>query len=517
MNGAEVLVRTMLANGIDLCFTNPGTSEMHLVAALDGYPELRAVLALFEGVATGAADGYARLSGRPAATLLHLGPGLANGLANLHNAKKAGSPMVNIVGEHALDHLRHDAPLTSDIAGIARPVSHWFSRVENPATLEAMTREAVEVSRDGRIATLVMPADMAWSEAPQSAIAPTWSRKPPIAPSATALAGCMKALSEDPDGTLLLLGGSALLGDGANWAGAIARLSGCRVATQSLSARMTRGGDRPDFPRLPYDVDAALRFLAPVRRLILIGASLPVSFFAQPDKPGVLVSDDCSLFEPTRNGSDAGETLAALGSALGVEPLRMAPTPAHPAPEGPLTAETIGAAIAATLPEDAIVVDEAITLGRPIFLATTRAPNHDWLGNVGGAIGFGLPVAIGAAMACPERRVLAMIGDGSAFYTEQALWTMVREQLDITVVIFANRQYAILRNEWRRMGAGPNSTDLPPRAHSMLSLDNPSPDWVLIARGHGMDAVRVETSESLAAQLQSSHCSAGPRLIEVLL
>lgn len=513
MNGAEVLVRTLLATGVELCFTNPGTSEMHMVAALDRYPDMRAVLALFEGVATGAADGYARLAGKPAATLLHLGPGLANGLANLHNAKKAGSPLVNIVGEHALDHLRHDAPLTSDIAGLARPVSEWVARVENPSTLAVTTRDAVGIAATGRVATLILPADMAWGEAIDTS-PPAWTRPPLTPPSDAAIAACRQALHDDPAGTFLLLGGSALLGSGAYWAGAIAQTTGCRVATQSLAARMSRGGDRPDLPRMPYDVDAALRFLSSVRKLVLIGARLPVSFFAQPGKPGVLVPDDCAVLELTRHGADPLATLVALGESMDVQPLRLPPTAPPAAPFGPLNADSIGAAITATLPPHAIVVDEAITMGRPIYAATARAASHDWLSNMGGAIGYGLPVAIGAAIASPDRRVLALVGDGSAFYTEQALWTMAREGLNISVVILANREYAILRNEWRRMGAGSDAANLPPRAHSMLSIDRPSPDWVAIARGHGMDAVRVQDAHALATALDAGYRQSGPRLVE---
>lgn len=518
MTGADILVRTLVASGVEICFTNPGTSEMHMVAALDRNPGMRAVLALFEGVVTGAADGYARLAGKAAATLLHLGPGLANGLANLHNARKAGSPIVNVVGEHAIGHLQYDAPLTSDIAGFARPVSDWIARAEIATMLAALTRDAVDVANTRRIATLILPADVSWSDAPDVPPPRPAGRPIPPPPSAGAVAASSDALQRDPASTLVLLGGSALVGDAAYCAGAIAKATGCRVATQSLSARMTRGGDRPDLPRIPFDVDAALKFLAGVRTLILIGAPLPVSFFAYPGKPGVLVEDSCVAIETMRDGADALATLHALGIALGVQPLRIEAMPAPPAPSGRLTAQTIAAAIAATMPQDAILVDESITAGRFIYASTGRAARHDWLNNMGGAIGYGMPVAIGAAIACPDRRVLAMVGDGSAFYTEQALWTMAREGLNITVVIFANREYAVLRNEWQRVGAGVSAgaatADLAGKARNMLSLDRPSPDWVAIARGHGVDAIRLDEAGALTQALRSAHEQAGPKLIE---
>jgi acetolactate synthase-1/2/3 large subunit len=524
MTGADVLVRTLLACGVDVCFTNPGTSEMHMVAALDRHPGMRAVLALFEGVVTGAADGYARLSGRPAATLLHLGPGLANGLANLHNARKAGSPVVNIVGEHAIRHLRYDAPLKSDIEGFARPVSHWVGRAEGPAMLGTIARDAVRVARTKRIATLVLPADVSWSAATPGVVPELGESDAPPRPARPGAVGAAyEALTRDPSSAMLLLGGTALLDDGAYWAGAIARGTGCRVATQSLSGRMTRGGDRPDLPRIPFDVDAALGFLKGVRTLVLIGAPLPVAFFAYPDKPSVLIEDACITIDLTRDGEDPLATLHALGAAAEVKTLRLDPASPPAEPAGPLSPETLASAIAATLPSDAIVVDESITAGRFIYAATGRVARHDWLNNMGGAIGYAMPVAIGAAIARPDRRVLAMVGDGSAFYTEQALWTMAREKLDITVLILANREYAVLRHEWRRVGATaavqhvPGSTGITGRAHDMLSLDRPTPDWVALARGHGVAAERVDTASALTAALRDAYERKGPRLIEAWL
>jgi acetolactate synthase-1/2/3 large subunit len=512
MTGADLLVRSLLACGVDTCFANPGTSEMHMVDALDRNPRMRAVLALFEGVVAGAADGYARFAERPAATLLHLGPGLANALASLHNARKARSPIVNVVGEHALAHLKHDAPLTSDIAGFARPVSEWIGRAEAPDAIPAMARAAVGAARAGAVATLILPADVSWSNVdaavPTGAVPPSTA----IAPDARAVEAALEALRGE--GAMMLVGGRALLGEGAHWAGAIAAATGCRVATQSLAGRMTRGGDRPDLPRVPFEVDAALRFLGDVRTLVCVGAPLPVSFFAYPGKPGLLVKEGCRVLDAAGT-ADPLAVLQALGEALGVKPRRATHAPRAAIPAGKLDAETIAAAIAATLPEDALVVDESITAGRFIYGATGKAAPHDWLNNMGGALGYALPVAIGAAIAQPGRRVLAMVGDGSAFYTEQALWTMAREALPITVLILANREYAVLRNEWQRVGAGRGAAGpLPQRARDMLSLDRPAPDWVAIARGHGVEGVRVEEASALAEALRRAHAGSGTMLIE---
>ena len=512
MTGADVVVRTLLACGVDTVFANPGTSEMHMLAAIDRSTGMRPVLALFEGVVTGAADGYARFAGRPAATMLHLGPGLGNGLAGLHNARKARSPIINVVGEHALGHLKHDAPLASDIVGIARPVSDWIGRIDDPAKLAALTRDAVGAAKAGGIATLILPADMSWGQDAEVPDAGSITNAAPPAPRASAIDESLAALrSED---AMLLLGGTALVDDGAYWAGAIANAIGCRVATRSHAGRMTRGGDRPDLPRVPFEVDAELRFLSGVRTLVRVGAAVPVSFYGYPGRPGVLIEESSRVIDAAA-GADPLSTLRAMGQSLGVSPIRVAPQPAASLPDGKLNAQTIAATIAATMPEDAILVDESITAGHLIYGATGRSARHDWLNNMGGSIGWGMPVAIGAAVAQPERRVLAMVGDGSAFYTEQSLWTMAREGLNITVLIFANREYAVLRGEWNRVGAQRTADGgLPEKARDMLSLDRPSPDWVSIARGHGVEAVRVEETSTLAEALRHAYASTGPFLVE---
>ena len=525
-NGAESLVNTLLAGEVDVCFTNPGTSEMHFVAALDRIPGMRCVLGLFEGVVTGAADGYYRMAGRPACTLLHLGPGLANGLANLHNARKAGSGIVNVVGEHASAHVALDAPLTSDIEGVARPMSHWVhtSRAAEDIAVDGARAILEANAPPGRIATLVLPADTAWNPvagggtsggallAP-SALADA-RRRAPVADDAVRAAAT--ALSADGP-TLLLLGGAATQPAGLELAGRIAARTGCTVMSEFYTARLARGAGRVAAPRLPYAVDAAVKVLAPFRRIILVGTVRPVAFFAYPDKPGLLAPPDAELTTLATVDQDLEGALAALADACGASATPPAGVIQRAVPSGPfqgaLSPEGIAAVVAARLPEQAIVIDEAVTTGRGFGAGTAAAAPHDWLCGMGGAIGFGLPVAVGAAIAAPGRKVLALEGDGSAMYTPQALWTIAREGLDVTVVIFANRAYQILRGELAGVGAGTPG----PRATDMLTLDRPTLDWVALARGMGVEAVRVEALDAFDRALTDALGRSGPALIEVVL
>lgn len=514
INGAECLVRSLIAGGVDLCFANPGTSEMHFVAALDHVPGMRSVLVLQEDVATGAADGYYRLSGKPACTLLHLGPGLANGLSNLHNAKKAGSGVVNIVGEHAASHIALDAPLTSDIAGIAAPVSHWVRMSGSAANVGADTAEAVRAActAPGQIATLILPSDIAWTAA--GSVAAPLPVPPAPALDETALAAATRALA-GPD-SLLLLGGGALSAANLETAGRIAARTGCGLLAEWANARMERGAGRVAVARVPYPIDQALAVLAPFRRIVLVGARPPIGFFAYPGKPAILTRDDAEIVPLALKSDDLTATLAALCDGLGA----IATPPAHVAqaavpaqPTGPLTADAIAAVLGRSIPPDAIVVDESVTTGRGFFLATAGAPAHSWLNNCGGSIGYGLPVSIGAAIACPKRKVLALIGDGSAMYTVQSLWTMARERLDITVVILANRSYQILRGELTNVGV----RNPGPRAIDMLTLGRPDLDWVRMAGAMGVEACRVDDCDALAGALEAGLSSAGPLLIEAVL
>ena len=514
MNGAQSLVRTLLAADIDVCFTNPGTSEMHFVAALDEVDGMRCVLGLFEGVVTGAADGYARMADKPAATLLHLGPGLGNGLANLHNARKAHSPMVNIVGEHATYHIEHDAPLTADIEGIARPVSHWVRTSRSAITVATDAAAAVAAARSppGNVATLILPADTAWQESQGAAAVPAIPARP--AATQQAVDDAVRVLRSG-DRTLLLIAGLALREAGSRLAGAIAAATGADLMTQLANARVERGAGRVAVNRIPYPVDQALGMLAPYRHIVLVGADVPVAFFAYPDKPSLLAPPGCQLHRLTDHTQDSLQALAWLADELGARAeAALVQERVRPAmPQGVLTKESLADLLAALIPENAVVVDEAITTGRGFFPRTIGAAPHDWLNNTGGSIGIGLPLATGAALACPDRRVLCLSGDGSAMYTLQSLWTQAREGLDLTTVIFANRDYAILKGELRNVGAGEPGR----KARDMLEIGRPDLDWVALAGGMGVDGVRVQTAEGFARAMRAATAAEGPYLIEAVL
>ncbi len=514
MKGAEALLRTLADGGVELCFTNPGTSEMQFVTAIDRVDGMRAVLTLFEGVASGAADGYARMSGKPAATLLHLGPGLANALANFHNCWKAGMPVVNVVGEHATSHLQYDSPLSSDIDAYARPVSGSIHRVSSAATIaeDAVAALRAARSRPTSIASLIVPADASWDECPG-----------PLAVGEMSAARCVEAAAIDRAAaalssgapTVLLLSGDALGESALHNAGRVAAHCGARVMSATFFARQSRGAGRARIERLPYFAEQAIKALEGIEHLVLVGAKAPVSFFAYPGLPSWLSPAGAQIHELAAAGEDIADALARLVEALGAT--RTAPAVADllrpPLPTGKFNAHTVGQALAALMPEGAIVIDEGNTSGMPIFLATANAPPHDWLTNTGGSIGLGMPMAIGAALACPGRRVITLEGDGSAAYTMQALWTQAREALDVTTLIFANRQYRILNVELQRVGAAPAG----PKAEQLLSIGAPDIDWVKLAEGMGVPAYSVANIEAFCSTLASCLRSQGPNLIEVLI
>jgi acetolactate synthase-1/2/3 large subunit len=515
MNGARSLLATLVGAGVDVCFSNPGTSEMHFVAALDDVPAMRGVLALFEGVATGAADGYARVAGRPAATLLHLGPGLGNGLANLHNARRARTPVVNIVGDHATYHARFDAPLESDIASIARPVSGWYRVTARADDVGADAADAVAAAcgPPGCVATLVLPADSSWSE---SATGPCEPRPRALATNVATetLEGVAKVLRSG-ERAALLLGGTATRARGLHAASRIAETTGAKMLGETFPANLERGAGIPAVERLGYLAEFAQAQLDGVQHLILVDAKAPVSFFAYPGKPSDLVPAGCTVHPLVRPGEDAPGALEALADAVGASLDRANPAPAlrPERPVGALTTETLAAAVGATLPEDAIVVDEGNTSGLFVSGATAGAPRHNWLTHTGGAIGIGLPAATGAAVAAPDRPVLCLQADGSAMYTLQALWTQAREGLNVTTVVLANRSYAILNLELHRVGADAGG----PLSRRLLDLTDPDLDFVSLSRGMGVPARRVETAEALTAAMEESFAEPGPSLIEVPL
>ncbi len=523
MNGAQALIRTLAVCGVDVCFSNPGTSEMHFVASLDAVPQLRGVLCLFEGVATGAADGYGRMAGRPAATLLHLGPGLANGLANLHNARRAGTPLVNVVGDHATYHKRFDAPLESDIESLARPVSRWVRRSARSADVAGDAAEAVAAALGppGGVATLILPADVSWSEDAEPA-PPVPLRPPSLVPdavigdAAAAVRGGAGHAAALPSGAgcVLLLGGDALRRPGLEAASRIAGATGARLLGETFPARLERGAGLPGLERLAYLAEFAQSQLAGTQRLILAGARAPVSFFAYPGLPSSLVPGGCQVHTLARPGEDVCAALASLAERVAPDARPEPQAAQRPAlPGGELTAETAAAVIGALLPEGAIVSDEANTSGLWLPAATAGAPPHDWLTLTGGAIGQGLPVATGAAVASPDRSVLALDSDGSAMYTISALWTHAREELDVTSVIFSNRRYAILDLELQRVGAAAGGD----AARSLLDLSRPDLDFTALARGMGVPAARAASAGEFADELRRALAEPGPHLIEALL
>ncbi|MFZ3218955.1 MAG: acetolactate synthase large subunit [Rhodoferax sp.] len=513
-NGAQALVRTLIDAGVTACFTNPGTSEMHFVAALDSAPEMRAVLTLFEGVATGAADGYARMAEKPAATLLHLGCGLGNGLANLHNARKARVPIVNIVGDHATTHVQYDAQLQSDIETVARNVSPWVRTSDSTRELcrDAVDAVAAATGTPAAVATLILPADVSWGEGAEPA-APRPQAVAPVA-SADTLAAVAQALTGGGKAAILL-GGKALRAPALLLASRIAGATGAVLHAEVVPTRMERGAGLPYVERLAYLAELASVQLAGLEHLILVDAKAPVSFFAYPGKKSYLVPDGCTVHTLAGLDQDALGSLQALVAQLGAQ--AVAPALVEAAvpkrPSGTLSADKVCQAVAAVLPQRAIISDEAQTSGVTLSKHTAGAPQHDVLTLTGGAIGQGLPVAVGAAIACPDRQVFALVGDGSAMYTIQALWTMAREQLNVITIVFNNRSYAILNMELERVGAD----TVGPIAKSQLDLSTPPLDFVALGNGLGVHSVRAATCEQLNTALDFALAHAGPHLIEVIV
>ncbi len=515
ITGAETLIETLVDCGVEICFTNPGTSEMHLVAAIDKIPGMRPVLGLFEGVVTGAADGYARMAGKPAATLLHLGPGLANGIANLHNAKRAGSAIVNIVGDHATYHGKYDAPLTSDILSLARPVSSWVKSAPDAASLAPLGAQAVAESMrsPGNVATLLVPADSAWDVA-RMAAKPLPAFDAPRVSNVDIEATARRLKSARKP--LILIGGPATCEKGLKLAGQIAKASGAAFFSDTFNKRVQRGAGRVVAAPVPYFGEMALDAFAGVDLMVVIGTQRPVAFFAYPGKPSVLVPEGCEVHDLCNREADvvaALEDLAAELGASGVEPdIQAADRPDVPS-SGELTATTIAQSIGALLPEGAVVCDEGVSNGIMSFILTMGSAPHDWLNLTGGAIGMGMPLAAGAALAVPSQKIVCLEGDGSGMYTIQALWTQARENLDVTTVIFANRNYAILNLEFDRTGSGEQGE----KAQSMLSIGNPDLDWAKMAEGMGVEACRVDTAEGFTAAFAAAMAQKGPRLIEALV
>ena len=514
MNGAESLVRTMVNAGVDVCFTNPGTSEMHFVAALDKVDGMRCVLGLFEGGVTGMADGFARMADKPASTLLHLGPGLANGLANLHNARRAMTPIVNIVGDHTTYHHQYDAPLTADINKYAAPVSHWIKQSRSSKDVAQHGAEAIQASMTspGQIATLILPGDTAWEDADGPAVALPEPMRPTV--SAERVVEAAKLLKSGEE-TVIMMTGPMLREKPLETVGRIQAATGCRLFCMGANGRWERGAGRVDVERTMFVVDGALKQFETARNIILLGAKAPVAFFGYPGKPSALHPEGCNIFNLASVDEDAvaaAEALAAELDCVNLAPLLVEPTAAAPM-SGPITPESLARGIAAFMPENAIVVDESVTTGRAFMPFTAGAPKHDWLSSCGGSIGFGIPAATGAAIACPDRQVICLEGDGSGMYTLQALWTQARESCNVVNVIFANRTYEILKGELMRVGASNPGR----KAIDMLEIGRPDLDWVAMAQGMGVPATRATTSEEFNDQFQRAVATDGPSLIEVVV
>jgi acetolactate synthase-1/2/3 large subunit len=512
MNGAESLLQTLLNGGVNVCFANPGTTEIQFISALEKVKGMRMVLGLFEGVCTGAADGYARMAGKPAATLLHLGPGLGNGIANLHNARRAHSPVVNIIGDHASYHLHYDTPLTSDIQTLAKNVSGWIRTAREAGGLPSDVAAAIVAARTppGQIATLIVPADCAWSESLPPAPAPTVRVPPPadvrwIEDSASALRKGRSAA--------LLLDGQSLLEPGLRLASRISQATGARIMTKRWISRLQRGAGRPVIMRLPYFPEKISEALQGISDLILVGATPPTSFFAYPNSPSELLPPDCqvhTLASPQENLLSSLENLAdELGAPDSCEPVYELNRPSLP--EGEVSPDKIWQAVVALMPEESIICDESITSGYGAEHWIAGAPSHDWLVNTGGSIGIGMPLAVGAAVACPKRKVFAMQSDGAGMYTLQSLWTMARENLDVVTVLFANQAYHILELELNRVGVTDPGLDL----FRLFDLGDPDLDWVKLANGMGVPGVLATSAEAFNKSLEKGINASGPYLIEV--
>ncbi|MFI7637687.1 acetolactate synthase large subunit [Nonomuraea sp. NPDC049400] len=529
VRGAGAVLDTLANGGVEVCFANPGTSEMHLVAEMTARPSMRNVLCLFEGVATGAADGYGRMAERPASALLHLGPGLGNGLANLHNARRASTAMVALVGDHATYLKDSDPPLNTDIELLAAPVSAWVRRTTRAAEAGRDTAEALLAARAGAaagtggVATLILPSDVCWSEGGRPAEVPAAA---PAPADADAVERAAKILRDDT-GCLLFIGGANLRPAGLRAAARIARATGARLLAEKSPARHRREPGLPDIARLPYPLEEALAQLDGYRHIVFAGARPPVPFFGYPGRPAGLFAAGCELhllgMAPAAL-QDLADLVAPVGAGASRHVSdRPGPPSAtgqgrrsldHPGlPTGELTVAKAAAVIGTLLPEEAVVVDEAITCAPDLVAATAGAPAHDWLCLSGGSIGMGMPAAVGAAVACPNRRVLTLQADGSAMYTPQALWTQAREGLNVVTVILNNASYASLADELARVEGVPGADLGRTRGVSDIS----GLDFVALAAGMGVPATRARSADDLADQLRRALAEPGPWLIEAVL
>ncbi len=513
MNGAEYVIQAAVNAGIDICFSNPGTTELPLVNALDKIPGMRSVLGLFEGVCTGAADGYARMTGKPAMTLLHLGPGLANGIANLHNAKRAGTPILNIIGEHATWHRPHDPLLAMDIEAIASTVSGWVRTSTSTDRLAKDVAEAIAAANQGQIATLIVPSDCQWTQMNQTE---TFSPHPgPPAFDASTLQLVIDKFRRNRKKTALVLGGPALSREGLMAAARIGAATDCDLLCGTFPSRMERGAGLPAVRKIPYLPEMALEMLKGYELVVFAGEREPVAFFGYNGMGSRFLSDSQEKIHVNVSSGHIIAALTHLADALSSNP---EPAPLYLAPyqrpeirSGALDGVKAGEIVAALQPENAIVIDEAITNSLAYFELTAGCPEFTLLSLTGGSIGQGLPCATGAALACPDRQVIDFQADGSAMYTVQSLWTQAKENLNVITLICSNRGYDILKLEQARAGIlnpGPNATRM---------TDLSGIDWVKIAQAQGVPGVSVATAEALAEAYEKALDRQGPYLIEMRL
>ena len=511
-NTADELMLYLQAAGVSACFANPGTTELSMVDALERCPGIRTVLGLHETVCTGAADGYSRLTGRPSLALLHHGPGLANGLANLHNARRGRSPVLTLVGESSEEHNRLQPPLACDARALAGTVSTWVERPRIPGDVEGMVNEAMRHcgGYPGRPAVLLLPDPLLATACEPFAPPPPSEVQWPVVPESR-IEAAAEAIRSGPVAFLLAASGS--LARGVVAAGRISAATGAQLFCETFPARVSRG--IAPITRMPYFPEAALEAFSHFGTVILAGAPEPVTFFDYTPTGGRLIPAEVrvlTLATPEEDAGDALERLAARLNATGAAEFRL-PNDGKPHADAFLTPDLMGQVLGSNLPDPCVVVDESLTSGRTFWIHSESSPRHELMALTGGAIGQGLPCAVGAAIASPDRRVVALQADGSGLYSLQSLWTMARERLDITVVICANRAYRILELELKRAGIRPPG----PVARRMCTLDGPAPNWVSLADGFGVPGVRVETAGQLERAFRQSFDVSGPTLIEAIL
>ncbi len=515
MNGADILIKTAVEAGVEVCFTNPGTTEMPLVTAIDRNGGVRTVLGLFEGVCTGAADGYGRLTGKPAMTILHLGQGFANGISQLHNAARAHTPLVNVVGEHPTWHRGAGSPACMNIEALTSSLPGWQRTCKKAEALSADMADAVAAAGEGQIASLIVPQDY------QTAVlAPAAISRPQSSPGAVDEKAVMQArdVLRKMSSAVMLLGGKALRREGVMAAARIRAKTGCALFTESFPACWDRGAGKPLLSRTIHAPGEETR-LPKYAGVVLAGMEEPVALFGRVGRESRILTKEQERVSLAGPEQDAAAALVALADALDAPGASRLPAGSmaelqRPAlPEGALTVEKVCRTVAAVQPEGAIVVDESITSSSAYCPVSGTAPPHTFIALSGGSLGWGLSCSVGAAVACPDRPVIDLQGDGSAMYTIQALWTQAREGLNITTLIYSNRAYHAMQLGLIRSGV----TSPGPVTRAVIELSRPAIEWVKLAPSLGVPAVSVSTAEELAHELRAALAEPGPHLIEMVL